>query len=151
NQLLSDIGLVVVVGADNKNDSLTVNYQYGNPIPGFGVGFAGRDGSQDTLTISNAAFDLTTYSYANVSDGLVALAQGAQTRTIYYTGLEYITNSGTTRNAVFNMPNDNNDGVLQSAGSSLTLTPAEPPYAPVYTFTGTKFVKPTEGMTVNGN
>jgi hypothetical protein len=151
NQPAGVVDLVIVVGAANKNDSLNVNGINGNPIPVFGVGFSGRNNGQDTLTISNATYDLTTYNYDNVEDGHIGLVQGTLTREVCYDDLESIVTSATTAHAVFNLPDDDNDAVIQRSGTSLTLTPADPPWAPVHTFTPTKFVLPSASMVINGN
>ncbi|MCI0682544.1 MAG: hypothetical protein L0Y71_10605 [Gemmataceae bacterium] len=141
------VDLVVITGKDNANDSLNVNHAEGNPIPEFGVAFcAGEDGF-DKLTNSNGSAGSMTYNYANVEDGNIQV-DGAE---ICYHGLEQIVTTTTTTDAVFNFPDDDNDGVLQRSGSSLTLNPADPPWAPEHTFTKTKFTIPTGSMTINGN
>jgi hypothetical protein len=71
------------------------------------------------------------------------------TREICFDGLDNIVTSATTAHAVFNLPDDDNDAVLQRSGGSLTLTPALPPWARA-PFTPTKFVNPTATMAIHG-
>ena len=149
DQPFDSIHLVAVVGAANKNDSLNVNGINGNPLPVFGVGFAGREGSQDTLTISNAAYDSMIYHYDNGDDGHVTLTQGSLERGICYDDLEQITTTATVGSATFNLPQDDNDAVLQRSSSSLTLVPATGIWARE-PFVPTKFINPSGELTIQG-
>ena len=76
------------------NDTLTLNLANGNFIPSGGLGYAG--GSQtstpgDKLVITGGNQGAVTYSYTNAHDGQIVMSNF---RTVSYTGLEPITNSG---------------------------------------------------------
>tara|TARA_R110002072_G_scaffold287242_2_gene452695 strand:+ start:17906 stop:22102 length:4197 start_codon:yes stop_codon:yes gene_type:complete len=71
-----------------------------------------------TLTNVGNRFVTQTYNYISVKSGNVTLRDGLVDFTIDYTGLDTISNDGTTTNAVFNLPaGSNSDAVLQDSGT----------------------------------
>lgn len=154
SELAGSVQQVIIVGATHLDDSLTVDLTYGNPLPAFGVGYCGGGDDFDQLKIIGGAVERTVYSYDGHESGSVELEEpstaGPVTRVIYFQNVHAVTTTTAAREAVFNLPEDDNDAWIQPAGGSLTLNPADPPWAPVHTFVPTKFIRPSQSLTVNG-
>lgn len=72
-----------------------------------------------TLTNAGTRFVTQTYNYTGVRSGNVTLRDGLVDFSIDYTGLDTISNDGTTTNVVFNLPaGSNTDVMLQDTGAS---------------------------------
>jgi hypothetical protein len=72
------------------NDTLTIDFSGGNPIPAGGIQFDGGTGGFDSLQITGGSFHTSTFTYVNASDGSIALdgdGDGTTVSTISYTGL----------------------------------------------------------------
>jgi hypothetical protein len=75
------------------DDTLTIDFSGGNPIPAGGLSFDGGAGGFDSLEITGGAFHTSTFTYVNASDGSIALdvdGEGTTVSTISYVGLEPI-------------------------------------------------------------
>jgi uncharacterized delta-60 repeat protein len=138
----------IVVNSAGGNDSLTVNLVAGDPVPNNGITFngGGQIGTPgDTLAIVGGVQGNVTYNYSSAHNGSITLQNYG---TISYTGLEPITNSGTSTNVVFNLSGANDEAKLSDIGSStlrLQSTSATP------TFETTDFAKPSGTITINGD
>ncbi|WP_339733614.1 hypothetical protein [uncultured Gimesia sp.] len=140
NQLLDRTSEVRVIGATNSADSLEVDFSGGNPIPVNEVFFNGLGGSgSDELMITNGSHTDSIYNYTNAHDGSIILDDSV----ITYIGLEPITNTGTTVNAVFNLTNSANVATLTDNGATSSLTGTS--------FENTTFANPTNSLTINGS
>lgn len=138
----------IVVNSAGGNDSLTVDLNTGDPIPAGGLTFngGGQIGTPgDTLAIDGGVQGNVTYNYLSAHSGSIVLQNYG---TITYTGLEPITNSGTSANVIFNLSGANDDAKLSDLGGGvlrLESTAATP------TFERTDFTKPTGTVTINGD
>lgn len=84
------------VNTAGGDDTLTIDFSGGNPIPAGGIQFDGGTGGFDSLQITGGTFHTSTFTYVNASDGSIALdvdGDGTMVSTISYTGLEPITSS----------------------------------------------------------
>jgi fibronectin-binding autotransporter adhesin len=109
------------------NDTLTVDFSDGNPIPSGGLSFNGAGqatAAGDSLIIAGNAtpFDTFTVNHtgSDVDDGFegnIVIDEGSVTRTITYTGLEPI-NAGDAVDIIFNLPAT--DDVMQLFDASAT-------------------------------
>ncbi|MCX7420895.1 MAG: cadherin domain-containing protein, partial [Planctomycetia bacterium] len=131
-----------VVNAGGGDDTLTIDFAGGNPIPSGGLIFNGGTGGHDTLNLIHVGslFDTQVFSYANRNDGTVALINGGAggiaggtTSTVIYTGLEPISIDGTPTSIIFNLTAgaDTNvilddiggpDGFLRLSGATFETT-----------------------------
>ncbi|WP_417383170.1 hypothetical protein [Gimesia sp.] len=139
NQLISRTSEVRVLGATNSSDSLEVDFSGGDPVPVHNVFFNGLGGSgSDELLITNGSHTDTIYTYENAHDGSISLDGSL----INYVGLEPITNTGTTTNAVFNLTEGGDVATLTDNGATSSLTGSS--------FENTTFTNPTGSLTING-
>uniref|UniRef100_UPI003A91DC13 beta strand repeat-containing protein n=1 Tax=Gimesia sp. TaxID=2024833 RepID=UPI003A91DC13 len=139
SQLMDHTSDVRVIGATNSSDSLEVDFSGGDPIPVREVFFNGLGGSgSDELLISNGIHTDTIYDYTNAHDGNISLDGSL----ITYAGLEPITNTGTTTNAVFNLTGGGDVATLTDNGATSSLTGSS--------FENTTFTNPTGSLTING-
>lgn len=78
-----------IVGNERDN-TLTVDFSFGNPIPPQGLTFDGqlRGEDFDTLDIGGSTFESTSHAAINPHDGRYLLASGGTTYTIDYLNLE---------------------------------------------------------------
>ena len=74
------------------DDSLTVDFSGGNPLPAGGIDFAGGTGGNDSLIVTGGSTTSVTHTFTNVTDGSVTLA-GVLAGAIRYTGLDPITDN----------------------------------------------------------
>ncbi len=132
------------------DDTLTVDFEQGNPIPTGGLFFAGDDqkdaliptgeAGRDVLELVNVgtAFPTHTYNYTSASAGSIVLDDGATAFTITYAGLEPLSNDGTPEDVVFNLPgtadatitlSDLGSGQMRLAGASFEDTDFAAPAA----------------------
>lgn len=138
----------IVVNSAAGNDSLTVDLTSNDPIPTGGLTFngGGEIGTPgDTLAIVGGVQGNVTYNYSSAHNGSVTLQNYG---TISYTGLEPITNSGTSTNVVFNLSGASDEAKLSDLGGGilrLQSTSATP------TFEKTDFAKPSGTITINGD
>ncbi len=98
------------------NDSLTVDYTGGNPIPSGGLSYAG--GTQtgtpgDSLSLLNGSTTSVAHNFTNENDGTVVLT-GALAGTISYTGLEPITDNLDAANRTFTFNDAGNETITLS-------------------------------------
>ncbi|WP_372719767.1 beta strand repeat-containing protein, partial [Novipirellula sp.] len=140
---------VTVAGGDG-DDSLTIDFSNGNPIPAGGLRFDG-DGqtTSDTLRVLGGNFTTITSSYTNANDGNIDLDGSV----ITYTGLEpVLLNVGTVADIVFNLPaGPNPDVLLADDGFGADPNGNTPNTSAIdgSTFEFTEFTNPTKSLTVN--
>jgi autotransporter-associated beta strand protein len=150
-------GSTIHVQSRDGNDSLTVDHGLG--FFDKTVQYDGGDpstGSGDTLSIAVTAaqFDTVTFSYTNAHDGSVSLDQdgagGTPASTINYTGLEPITNPGSSTHLVFSLTASADNVQLEDTGTSsdgqmrILSTDVTP------TFETTVFAAPSTSLTLDG-
>ena len=83
------------------NDTLTIDFSGGNPIPSGGISFAGgTQTTSDQLIVTGGTTTTVTNSFTNANDGSVTLV-GALAGTISYTGLEPVTDNLSATDRVF--------------------------------------------------
>jgi len=140
---VGDLTDLTIDGGDG-NDTLTVDFSGGDPIPTGGLFFNGQGQTGapgDSIVITGGAWTNNTYDFTNANDGSIDLDGSL----ITYTGLEPLTNTGTAANIVFNLPNvANPDATLQdsaNAGESELVGS---------TFEDTIFTNPTSSLMING-
>ncbi len=142
-------GTGITINTGGGDDTLTLDLVDGTP--GRTITFNGgaqATAAGDKLVVTGGNSTLTTYNYTNAHDGSVILTGGTTGAvTVYYTGLEPITNTGTTMDIVFNLPGGGNTAILQDVGGSgdgmSQLTSTLP------SFELTNFANPTGSLTIN--
>ena len=90
----------LVINGQDGNDTLTIDYSGGNPIPTGGLTFNGGNptvGPGDSLVITGGSATTVTHTFVNNSDGAVNIDGSI----INYTGLEPITDNLVAANRVF--------------------------------------------------
>ena len=103
---------VIVTGADDIDDTLTVDFSGGNPIPTGGVQYEGGVAGFDILRIVQGVAQTVTHVFENRSAGQVEI-DGA---VIAYIGLEPIIDRLEAVNRFFTFQSDNNDITLADDG-----------------------------------
>ncbi|MFM9960443.1 MAG: beta-propeller fold lactonase family protein, partial [Planctomycetaceae bacterium] len=143
-----DVPLASITGniqfaALGGNDTLTIDFSGGNPIPAGGISFAG--GSQtttDQLILTGGTTTTVTHTFTNANDGSVTLA-GALAGTITYTGLEPVTDNLSATDRVF---------TFNGGTETITLTDAIDPAGMTIDSTlgeSVTFANPTGSLTIN--
>ena len=142
-------GPTLMIDGSTDDDTLTIDFANGNPIPVGGLVYDGAAGNDD-LEFVNVGTTFTTaqYDYTNATDGTITLNDGASDFRVEFAGLEPITNDGTVADAVFNLPDVANDALLEDDGTAnnglIQLRSANG------TFETTIFANPTNSLTING-
>ncbi len=148
NVVLAAIPLTAIteltIQGTTGNDTLIVDFSTGNPIPTSGLEFHGGVGGNDSLQMIGGNFADVTYNFTNANDGTIIL-DGS---TIYYTGLEPISYSGTANNVIYNLTGGADDAVLEdnspaNDGSSIVRSANG-------TFESTSFTNPPDTIIING-
>ncbi|MCC6327391.1 MAG: PxKF domain-containing protein [Acidobacteria bacterium] len=122
------------------NDTLNVNLAGCDFIPAGGLFFNGGVAGDDALNIIGGNQGIVTYGYSTTNgDGTVAMSNFG---TITYTGLEPITNSGTSSDVIFNLPAVPNAATLADIGGGSSRLSGG-------TFEQTDFANPTGSVTIN--
>jgi autotransporter-associated beta strand protein len=101
SQAYSSTTVVTITGQDNVNDTLTVDFSGGNPIPAGGVSFAGGAGGNDMLAVGGGS-GFTSLRYDATGPGAGTLTFNGSSL-IAFTGLEQMTvtpAAGTTTVAI---------------------------------------------------
>ncbi|QDU28395.1 Bifunctional hemolysin/adenylate cyclase precursor [Anatilimnocola aggregata] len=102
--LADDITGVLLVNAADGNDTLTIDFNGGNPLPVGGIDFAGGEpqgATSDSLRIIGGEQGSVTYNYASGTSGNIILENYG---TVSFTGTDHIRNTGTADNVTFNLP-----------------------------------------------
>ena len=150
---LSQIDSIAIDGLGG-DDTLTVDYLNGNPIPAGGVNFDGGGqgaGGGDTLIVNDGTFTTINSSFTNAHDGNIDLDGSV----ITYTGLEpVLLNVGTVANTIFNLPAGPNTDVVLADDTVANfpangLNAANTSAINGSTFEYTSFTNPTNSLTVN--
>ncbi|WP_237607275.1 CHRD domain-containing protein [Roseimaritima sediminicola] len=146
--------IVLDVETMGGDDTLTVDYVNGNPMPAGGITYdGGGQTNGDTLIVNDGTFTTIRSGYTNANDGSVNLDGDV----ITYTGLEpVLLNVGTVANAIFNLPAGVNPDVLLGDDTATNfpgngLATANTSAIDGSTFEYTSFTNPTTSLTVNGN
>ncbi len=137
------IGGVTIQGADGEDDTLTLDFATGNPVPAGGLTFNGGTTGFDVLIVTGGTTTTVTHSLTNANDGSITLA-GALEGTINYTGLEPITDNlnATDRVFTFNGGAETitvSDNIAADGKTLIDSTLSESVY----------FTNPTTSLTIN--
>ncbi len=134
----------LLINLGDGDDTLTVDFSTGNPLPAGGVIFDGGLGGYDTLEIRGGEFDTIISDYTNASDGNISLDNSI----ITYIGLEPILiNAGTAADIIFNLPAGGNTAFLEDDGNPINNTSQ---LRSGGTFELTAFNDPANTLTING-
>ncbi len=107
----------LVISSASGDDTVTIDFTNGNPIPAGGIEFNGGTAGNDTLRVMNGSTSSVVHNFTNGSDGSVVLG-GSLSGTITYTGLEPIIDNLTVADRVFTY-SGNDDVISVSTGSTL--------------------------------
>jgi hypothetical protein len=140
----------ITVNGSNTADTLIIDDGGSGGIIDKDITFNGNLGF-DTLRIPGGSFGTVAFLYTNANDGFIKYYTGASSiglqRTITYTGLSPILNTGTAIDLIFDLPAAasvatlGDDGTPGNGFSTLSSTPA--------TFENTTFANPTGSLTIN--
>jgi hypothetical protein len=92
-------GLTLVINGLAGNDTLTVDYTNGNPIPAGGLTYNGGGNSGDTLTLTGGTFTTVTFNATNATDSNINLDGSS----LAFTGLASISSTATATNVAFHL------------------------------------------------
>jgi hypothetical protein len=135
----------LVLHGSSGDDTLTIDFTGGDPIPDGNVTFQGglpAAAPGDRLILSGGNQGIVTYTYTGVSDGSIQMSNFG---TVFFTGLEPITNTGTASDVIFNLPAGPNAATLSddgTPGNGLSRLSGA-------TFETTDFANPTNSLTIN--
>ena len=127
----------LTINGQTGNDTLTIDFSGGNPIPAGGIQFGGGTGS-DALALTGGLFAMITHTLLSASDGSVSLDPdgpgGAAASAISYTGLEPISDNLDAADRVFSFTGaaetialtdvggaDGNSRIASTLGESVTF------------------------------
>jgi hypothetical protein len=133
----------IQVNTLDGGDVLTLDLSSGNPIPAGNLTYAGAGGS-DSLVITGGNQGNVTYNYTGPNDGNIVMQNFG---TVFYSGIEPITNTGTAADVVFNLPSAGNvqaileDDGVSNAFSRLRSSPS--------VFEQTLFANPNGSLTIS--
>jgi VCBS repeat-containing protein len=115
---------LLTVNGSTDDDTLTVDFSGGNPIPGAGVVFNGGPAGSDVLVLTGGSVAAVSYVFADASSGGVTV-DGSPAA---YTGLESITDAlnvqdrsftfGDTADAITLAPAPGGEGAVLTSGFS---------------------------------
>jgi hypothetical protein len=138
----------LVVNGTAGNDTLTVDFGGGNPVPAGGLTFNGGNPTTppgDALAVAGGAFGTVAVRYTTAHDGTVTF-DGAST--VNFIGLEpVLLNVGSVQDAVFTLPAappGPSSATLSSNASGQLVLSANPA-----TFETTTFTNPANSLTIN--
>lgn len=96
-------GSSITINGSAEDDSLTIDFSGGNPVPAGDLIFNGLadTGGGDSLALELGTFQTVTHDFLNSSDGSIILDDGFETRTVVYTGLEPIADNLNVTDRVF--------------------------------------------------
>ncbi len=143
-----------IVGS-NDDDTLTVDFANGNPIPLGGLTFIGNgDGinDNDTLILQNGSAVAITHNFVNANNGSVVVdLTGGVPRTINYTGLEPIFDNLDAVDRTFNFAAANDAVTLSDDLDALgMITPNNTSrISSAATSETVEFFNPTGSLTIN--
>ena len=106
----------LTVNGSNDDDTLTVDFSGGNPMPSGGLYYNGGDNGPagDTLRLTGGALDNVAYTFFNRTDGAVDI----NGRRIVYTGLEPVVDTVPSLSLTVNATNAPNAITYQRNGSN---------------------------------
>jgi fibronectin-binding autotransporter adhesin len=91
---------LTILGGDNFDNELIVDFSGGNPIPAGGLAFEGGVAGHDTLAITGGATTTVRHNFTDENSGNIELSGGLE-GTITYSGLEPITDNLNAAHRVF--------------------------------------------------
>ena len=145
--LLSSVSEIIITGSA-KNDTLTVDYSGGNPVPSGGLGFDGGGGSGDAIAISKGDFTSIVDSLGGANSGTLSLGMtGSSTGTIVYenVAMPVALNVSSVADLTFNPAGPNTDVALGDNSQNLT----DVSQLSGSTFNTTTFTDPHNSLTVD--
>jgi len=145
---LSNIAKIVVKGGGGSNDTLTVDYAGGDPLPAGGLSFSGSGTTSATLRVAGGSFTTVTDTLTGPGSGSITLGQaGPVNRTITYTNSSSVLlNVWSVSDLAFSLPAGlSSDAVVGDDVAGATST-SEIRGA---TFGNTAFTNPYNSLTVN--
>jgi Ca2+-binding RTX toxin-like protein/cyclophilin family peptidyl-prolyl cis-trans isomerase len=141
---LTSVQALIINGSDD-NDTLTIDFANGNPLPAGGIQFHAGDeasGGQDKLVLRNASGNALAYSLTGTQDGTIA-ANG--TTILTFTGLEAVSDLLTATTRTVNYP-----AAGGSAFLSVDTTAANQAKLVFGSDLNLSFRSPSTTLTVNG-
>ncbi len=142
----------LTIHGQTGDDTLTIDFAGGNPIPSGGLFFNGDTNTSvpngDTLTVIGGNFTNIVTTFANANDGTINFDGSV----VQYTGLEpVLLNVGTVQNIIFNLPGGGTDdnAILEDDGVPTNDTSRLRSQNGTPTFETTTFTNPSNSLTVN--
>ncbi len=114
---VSSVSGRLVIASGTGDDTVTIDFTNGNPIPAGGVEFNGGTGGNDALRIIGGTTTTVSHTLSNANDGTIVLG-GALAGSISYTGLEPIIDNLNATDRVFTFSNAD-DLITLSTGTTL--------------------------------
>ena len=144
---LDPVGPLTIIGTA-ADDSVTIDFISGNPIPAGGLVFNGNgsSGAGDQLILKNGTFDSVTHVFNNSSAGRITLQAGSTTSVITYQAVAAaIIDLLTVTNRVYQFSASSDDVTL---GDNATTGDGVSKLTSVSTSTPTEFSRPSTSMTI---
>jgi hypothetical protein len=131
---------VLTLNGSNDDDTFTIDFSGGNPIPVGGIAIAGsgQGTAGDAIVLTGGSHTTVTYGFYNNNDGYINIDGSV----INYTGLEPITDNSDAVNRVFD---------FTGGAETITVTSASTTQTKVDSTLGESvtFNNPTGSMTLN--
>ncbi len=144
---LDPVGPLTIIGTA-ADDSVTIDFISGNPIPAGGLNFNGNgsSGAGDQLILKSGTFDSATQAFFNSSDGRITLQVGTAISVINYQAVTAaISDRLTVMNRIYQFSASNDDVTLNDNG---TAGDGVSKLTSVSTSTPTEFSRPSTSMTI---
>lgn len=107
--------IAIIVEGTAGNDSITVDFTGGSPIPLEGLRIDGGDGA-DSLKLANGGTETITHTYVNTTDVEISLDDGTDVRVLTGIGLVDLTDDLGASNRIFNYGAGSDDVELNDDG-----------------------------------
>ena len=135
-------------GEDNQNDTFTINFANGNPIPSGGVFVHGGTGADDTIVLTGGSFSSVTQTFTGPGAATIDLGSNASID-ITYDGMEPDDQTGmTVDNRIFNLPAAVGDAKLEDLGTAVDGNSVIRSTSAA--FEEVQFKNPSQSLTING-
>jgi Ca2+-binding RTX toxin-like protein len=109
---------IEIVGAEDEDDQLTIDFQGGFFAVPNGISFDGGAGGTDSLAVVGVGVETVEYipSGTTVGSGTMSATLGTQANVVFFTGLEPVVVNNLA-NVVFITPNDEDDVIVDAPGT----------------------------------
>lgn len=138
----------LVVTGTSADDTVTIDFSGGNPIPAGGATFngGGAGGSGDQLTLINGTFDSVTHVFFDASSGRITMQSGSTTSILNYQAVtSAIIDLLTVQNRIYQFAATSDEATL---ADNATASDGVSKLSSVLTSTPVAFSAPSSSLTI---